>query len=121
MVSEKTADWIVQGPMTEVVNRGTGIKAQLDGYSVFGKTGTGQKFDPATGRYSSTLHVSSFLCGAPSHNPRVLVLVMVDEPSVGGTHYGGTIAAPAAAHVLKKTLIHLGVPANGEVLRAAGR
>jgi cell division protein FtsI (penicillin-binding protein 3) len=121
VVSPKTANWIVQGPMTGVVNRGTGKKAQLDGYSVFGKTGTAQKFDPATGKYSSRLHVSSFLCGAPSDHPRALVLVVVDEPSVSGTHYGGTIAAPPAAHILKKTLIHLGVPANGDLLRSAGR
>ena len=81
--------------MTEVVRRGTGKKSQLDGYTVFGKTGTAQKPDPETGRYSSKRHVSSFVCGAPSQDPRVLVLVVVDEPSVGKTHNGGTVAATA--------------------------
>ncbi len=106
-IDPEIADWIVRVPMTEVVNRGTGKKAKSPDYSVFGKTGTAQKPDPETGGYSSQLHVSSFICGAPSENPRALVLVVVDEPSVGKTHYGGTIAAPAAAEILKQALNQL--------------
>lgn len=106
-VNPSIAQWVVREPLTEVVNRGTGKKAQLAGLAVFGKTGTAQKPDPATGAYSSQLHVSSFICGAPAENPRVLVLVVVDEPSVGKTHYGGTIAAPAAATILKRALHQL--------------
>ena len=68
--------------MRDVVLRGTGTRANLTGYSVFGKTGTAQKLDPATGTYSADKYVSSFLCGAPAAAPRVLVLVVVDEPSV---------------------------------------
>jgi cell division protein FtsI (penicillin-binding protein 3) len=49
------------------------------------------------------------LCGAPAAAPRVIVLVVVDEPSVGGSHYGGTVAAPAAAEILRQTLAHLHV------------
>ena len=109
-VSSDVARWIVRKPMSDVVRRGTGRKAQLDDYAVFGKTGTAQKPDPVTGSYSSRLHVSSFVAGAPAENPRVLVLVVVDEPSVGGNHYGGTVAAPAATEILRKTLIHLRVP-----------
>jgi cell division protein FtsI/penicillin-binding protein 2 len=91
---------------------GTGRKAQIAEYDVFGKTGTAQKTDPITGRYSSKLHVSSFICGAPAKNPRVLVLVVVDEPTVGSTHYGGIVAAPTAAEILRKSLVHLRVPAD---------
>jgi cell division protein FtsI/penicillin-binding protein 2 len=96
--------------MTEVIRRGTGTRAQLAGYTVFGKTGTAQKLDPETGGYSQTKYVGSFLCGAPAANPRVLVLVVVDEPTTNGNHYGGTVAAPAAAAILRQTLSHLHVP-----------
>jgi cell division protein FtsI (penicillin-binding protein 3) len=104
-----SARWLVQGPMVEVVRRGTGTLANLRGYSVFGKTGTAQKLDARTGGYSADKYVSSFLCGAPASAPRVLVLVVVDEPSTG-SHYGGTVAAPAAANILRQTLAHLRVP-----------
>ncbi len=89
---------------------GPGTHAQLAGYTVFGKTGTAQKLDPETGSYSQTKYVGSFLCGAPAANPRVLVLVVVDEPATNGSHYGGTVAAPAAAAILRQTLGHLHVP-----------
>jgi cell division protein FtsI (penicillin-binding protein 3) len=101
------ARWLVEQPMTEVVRRGTGTRAKLAGYTVFGKTGTAQKLDPETGKYSETKYVGSFLCGAPSGDPRVLVLVVVDEPTAKGTHYGGTVAAPAAAEILRQSLVHL--------------
>jgi cell division protein FtsI (penicillin-binding protein 3) len=101
------ARWLVEQPMTEVVRRGTGTRAKLAGYTVFGKTGTAQKLDPETGKYSETNYVGSFLCGAPSGDPRVLVLVVVDEPTAKGTYYGGTVAAPAAAEILRQTLVHL--------------
>lgn len=110
IISAEVADWLVRVPMLETVTRGTGRKAMLDGYAVFGKTGTAQKPDPKTGKYSNQLHVSSFICGAPAHDPRVLVLVVVNEPSIGPNHYGGTIAGPPAAEILKQTLIYLRVP-----------
>jgi cell division protein FtsI (penicillin-binding protein 3) len=106
----ESARWLVAGPMRDVVLRGTGTRANLPGYSVFGKTGTAQKLDPATGTYSADKYVSSFLCGAPAAAPRVLVLVVVDEPTTSGTHYGGTVAAPAAAEILRQTLGYLRVP-----------
>ena len=95
-VQTDIAKWIVEVPMTEVVKRGTGTKARLDAYEVFGKTGTSQKMNPNGGGYSDTLQTASFSCGAPAHDPRVLVLVVVDEPRSGRTHYGGVIAAPPA-------------------------
>jgi cell division protein FtsI (penicillin-binding protein 3) len=103
------ARWLIEQPMTEVVRRGTGQRAQVAGYTVFGKTGTAQKLDPQTGTYSATKYVGSFLCGAPAADPRVLVLVVVDEPTTNGSHYGGTVAAPSAAEILRQTLIHLRV------------
>ncbi|QDT55384.1 Peptidoglycan D,D-transpeptidase FtsI [Caulifigura coniformis] len=110
LVSRETADWLVTGPMLEVVTRGTGKKAQIPGYSVFGKTGTAQKLDPKTGGYSHSRHIGSFACGAPANDPRALVLIAVDEPTAGPSTYGGIVAAPAAADVLKITLDYLGIP-----------
>jgi len=107
--NHRAARWLIEEPMAEVVRRGTGTRAQIDGYNVFGKTGTAQKLDPETGTYSPTKYVGSFLCGAPASAPRVVVLVVVDEPTTEGSHYGGTVAAPAAAEILRQTLVHLQV------------
>ncbi len=110
VVEPDVARWICRVPLAEVVTRGTGKKARLAKYRVFGKSGTAQKPDPATGAYSNRLHVSSFVCGAPADRPRVIVVVSVDEPSTAGEHFGGTVAAPAAARILERTLELLGVP-----------
>ena len=106
-VGAETARWVVRKPMVEVVKRGTGRRAQLEGYEVFGKTGTAQKTDPQTGLYSETDYVASFICGAPARKPRVLVLVVIDEPGAGGSHQGGRVAAPVASRILKRALLHL--------------
>lgn len=111
--------WLVESVMTEVIKRGTAKKARLDDYTVFGKTGTAQKRDPATGKYSNRLHVSSFVGGAPAANPRVIVLVMVDEPSTSGEHFGGDIAAPPAREIIHKSLIQLGVPPEQKPAKSA--
>lgn len=110
VVDPEIARWICRVPLAEVVTRGTGKKARLPSYRVFGKSGTAQKPDPQTGAYSNRLHVSSFVCGAPADRPRVIVVVSVDEPSTPGEHFGGTVAAPAAARILERTLELLGVP-----------
>jgi cell division protein FtsI (penicillin-binding protein 3) len=109
-VDADVARWLVRDAMVDVVRRGTGKKAILPGYEVFGKTGTAQKIDVTTGGYSGKHHVCSFVCGAPADNPRVLVLVTVDSPTTPGVHYGGTVAAPTAARVLHRALVYLGVP-----------
>jgi len=108
VLTPATARWLVQGPMVEVVTRGTGKKAMLKGYTVFGKSGTAQKTDEHGG-YSHSRHVGSFVCGAPANDPRAIVLVSVDEPTQGPSHYGGVVAAPTAAEILRLTLEHLGV------------
>lgn len=101
---EPIARWLVNAAMREVVERGTGKKAQLPNVAVFGKTGTAQKVDPNTGRYSNSRHISSFVCGAPAHAPRVVVLVVVDEPAAGESQFGGSVAAPGAARILHYAL-----------------
>jgi len=93
-----------------VVEQGTGKACQIPGYRVFGKTGTAQKIDPETGQMSHTRYIGSFLGGAPAEDPRVVVLVSVNEPEHSLGYYGGTVAAPAVKKILEQTLEYLGVP-----------
>ncbi len=119
LIDAEIARWLVEGPMTEVVKRGTGVRAKLKDFVVFGKTGTAQKMDWATGQYSKTRVINSFVCGAPADDPRVLVLVVVDEPANKGVLYGGVVAAPCASRILYKTLLHARVaPEAGSPLSA---
>jgi cell division protein FtsI (penicillin-binding protein 3) len=87
---------------------GTAVGATIDGYDLAGKTGTANKVDPATGLYSESKYVSSFVGFAPAAHPRLLVAVMVDEPQ--GDIYGGTVAAPAWKHITEFALSYLKIP-----------
>jgi cell division protein FtsI (penicillin-binding protein 3) len=86
----------------------TGGRAILQGYSSAGKTGTGQKVDPATGAYSKTKYVGSFAGFAPVNNPQVVVVVILD--SAVGLHQGGQVAAPVFRRVTQQVLEYLHVP-----------
>jgi len=91
-----------------VVLSGTGPLARLDGYTAAGKTGTAQKFDPATGRYSKTQLIASFVGFAPLNTPAIAVLVQLDSPV--GPHEGGEVAAPVFQRVAQQVLEYLNVP-----------
>jgi cell division protein FtsI/penicillin-binding protein 2 len=121
VIDRRVADWVRHEALAAVVSRGTGKKAAISGYEIFGKTGTAQKPDPETGQYSRERHVSSFVCGAPIDEPRVLVMISVDEPSVSlnGEHFGGSVAAPAAGELLQHALVRLKVPPDEKLLRSA--
>jgi cell division protein FtsI (penicillin-binding protein 3) len=94
-----------------VVLAGTGKKAILDGYSSAGKTGTAQKIDPVTGRYSHRQHIASFAGFAPVNNPAVSVLVVLDSPAGGYPRDGGGVAAaPVFARVTQQVLGYMNVP-----------
>lgn len=84
---------------------GTAPKAQVPGYRVAGKTGTAHKLEG--GRYANK-YVSSFVGFAPVSNPRLVVAVMIDEPSAG-QHYGGAVAAPVFARIVEGSLRALGI------------
>ena len=101
LLDTSIAEWLVQQPLKQVVERGTGKSAKIAGLSIFGKTGTAQKLDLVTGTYSDKAWVLSFVCGTPAESPEVLVLVMVDEPTMPGVQYGGTVAAPTASRILQ--------------------
>lgn len=117
-VSESTARWVIEHPMAEVVSRGTGKRARLPGYRVFGKTGTAQCLSPEGG-YVSGKYVSSFLCGGPVEDPQVLVLVVVNQASVGSEAFGGKVAAPAAANILRQSLVYLRISPDADLMRHA--
>jgi cell division protein FtsI (penicillin-binding protein 3) len=90
-----------------VVLEGTGTEAAIPGYTVAGKTGTAAKID-SSGRYSHTDYVASFAGLVPATKPRLVIMVMVDEPS--GSIYGGVVAAPAFRQIARFNLQHLEVP-----------
>lgn len=91
---------------------GTAPKAQAVGYSVGGKTGTAHKQDGAS--YASNKYRAWFVGMAPVHTPRIIVAVMVDEPS-NGTYFGGDVAAPVFSQVVQQTLRVMGVPPDLEI------
>lgn len=105
VISEKTASTMLM-MMENVVAEGTGSNAYIPGFRVGGKTGTAQKI--VDGRYVQGKYIASFVAVAPADNPKVAILVVIDEPS-GGQYYGGTIAAPVAKNVLNDTLKYLEV------------
>lgn len=113
-VRAETARWMLDPVLKNVVesDRGTGRRARVEGYTVFGKSGTAQK--AVGGVYSHRKHISSFLVGGPLSEPRALVLVMVDEPKGKSQPYGGLVAGPTAATILERTLHYLHVPTDDE-------
>ncbi len=88
---------------------GTGSRAALRGVAVGGKTGTAQKFDRSTGRYSDDAMVAWFAGFAPAATPRLAIVVGLDEAR-GEAHSGGEVAAPLFAEVAAAHLTHLGIP-----------
>ncbi|HEV3470396.1 MAG TPA: penicillin-binding protein [Pyrinomonadaceae bacterium] len=106
VVSAETAR-AVRGMLEMVTLKGTAKRAQLDGYTAAGKTGTAQKIDPQTRAYSRTKHVASFVGFAPVENPSVVIAVVIDEPV--GAYHGGDVAAPIFHDIAEQILPYLGV------------
>ncbi|MEZ0231676.1 MAG: peptidoglycan D,D-transpeptidase FtsI family protein [Methylophilaceae bacterium] len=86
---------------------GTAPRAQVLGYRVAGKTGTAHKLGP--GGYLADKYVASFVGMAPASNPRLIIAVMIDEPS-NGSYYGGAVAAPVFSSVMAGALRMLAIP-----------
>jgi cell division protein FtsI/penicillin-binding protein 2 len=76
-----------------------------------GKTGTANKVDPATGQYSNTAYVASFVGFAPADDPQLLVAVIVDQPR--GAIYGAQVAAPAWQQIMSFALPYLQIAPTG--------
>jgi cell division protein FtsI (penicillin-binding protein 3) len=106
VLSRRTADQVSQMLEGVLAAGGTAEEAQVEGYTLAGKTGTAEK--AIKGGYSDTDFVASFIGYAPARDPQLLVAVMVDTPR--GDIYGGTVAAPAFERIMEFALPYLKIP-----------
>ena len=111
VISEQTSAYLKEMMASVTTEGGTGEKAAIEGYTVCGKTGTAQKLNDK-GRYTDKNYVASFLGFAPSNNPRIAVLVVVNSPKKG--YYGGIVAAPAFRKIILESLNYFGVSPEKE-------
>ena len=107
-VSAETAN-TMKGLLEKVISEGGGSKAQIPGYRVAGKTGTAQKVE--NGAYKPGEYIASFVGFAPVENPRLAVIVVIDNPS-GSSYYGGQVAAPVAKKILHESMRYLNILPN---------
>ena len=107
VVSPETARDL-RSMLREVVLSGTGRRAQLNGYTSAGKTGTAWKFNPKLKKVDAGKYMSSFIGFAPATQPAVTIAVVMDEPKVGGRD-GGTVSAPVFKEIAEAILPELGI------------
>ncbi len=107
VISKETSALLCE-MLGQVVTIGTGKNAYLEGYRVGGKTGTSEKLDVKDASGQTTQVVASFMGVAPTDNPRIVVLIMLDEPQVV-VRGGGALAAPVVKDILSETLPYIGV------------
>ncbi len=115
IVSHRTAN-LMMSMFRDVVLEGTGTEAAIPGYTVAGKTGTAQKAE--NGRYVAK-YVASFVGLVPAKQPRLAIMVMVDEPH--GTIWGGSVAAPAFRDIARFALQYLEVPPDAPETKRSAR
>ncbi len=115
-VSKEVADTL-RDMMEKEVSEGGGQNARVPGYHMGGKTGTAQKIDTERGGYLEGQYVASFCGFGPTEDPRVICLVVIDNPD--GVYYGGVIAAPVFSEIMGKAMRYLGIPAGKEDAEAA--
>ena len=108
VMSRATSETLTRILETVVQEGGTAITASVLGNPVAGKTGTARKYDPETRRYSREKYMSSFVGFVPSDNPRLAIIVVVDEPEE--EIYGGTVAAPVFRAIAEHSLVYLNIP-----------
>ena len=101
--------------MEGVVLFGTARRAILNGYTSAGKTGTAQKVDAATGAYSKTKYVASFIGFSPVNDPAIIIAVILDSPI--GLHQGGQVSAPVFKRIAEQVLEYMHVPHDADVKR----
>lgn len=107
VISQKTSEALASMLKGVTSEGGTGTMANIEGFDVAGKTGTAQKADLAHGGYAAKKRVASFVGFVPADDPRLVVLVLVDEPEVNV--YGGVVAAPAFRDIARGALRQLAV------------
>ncbi|NBJ14166.1 MAG: PASTA domain-containing protein [Dehalobacter sp. 4CP] len=112
VISETTSK-TMSDILVSVVDSGTGSRAKIPGIKVAGKTGTAQKIDPKTGKYSDTDYIVSFVGYAPADDPKIAVLVVIDTPHAPVVQ-GGTLGGPRVKNIIEGTLQYYGVPVSAE-------
>jgi len=111
VISEKTSRQMIE-ILKNTVKNGTGALAAVPGFETAGKTGTAQIFDQASGSYSKKKYLSSFVGFVPADTPRIVVLVMIENPRKN--HWGSKVAGPVFREISKEVLRYLNEPAKGE-------
>jgi cell division protein FtsI (penicillin-binding protein 3) len=106
VISSQTAASLRQMLEGVLAPGGTASEVSIPGYQLAGKTGTASKVDQATGEYSKSRYVASFMGFAPAADPKLLCAVIVDEPQAGSI-FGGTVAAPAFGQIMSFALPYL--------------
>jgi cell division protein FtsI (penicillin-binding protein 3) len=104
--------------VTEADEGGTAVQAAIAGFRVAGKTGTAQKVEPGAGKYSSDKYTAAFVGFVPVEKPRLVVAVVLDEPVIG-SHHGGQCAAPVFRRVAEASLRYLGVTPSASSAKIA--
>ncbi len=107
VISDDTAKEISLMLERVVSSEGTGMRGALEKYRVAGKTGTSQKYDNKLKAYSKEKYTSSFIGFLPADNPKLSILVILDEPQK--SYYGGTVAAPVFKKIAEQTLAYMRV------------
>jgi len=109
IVKPEVAEWIVSDALVGVINEGTGKRAKLGKWQVFGKTGTANIAKSDEPGYSDSDYVASFIAGAPADDPAIVVLVSIRKPNkkLGKGYTGGVVASPVAGKIVEKTLNYL--------------
>jgi cell division protein FtsI (penicillin-binding protein 3) len=113
VINQETARAVARMMEGVAAEGGTGMSAAVEGYRVAGKTGTAQKVDPITKWYSVDKRTASFIGFVPADNPRLTILVVIDEPRTSS--YGGVVAAPAFSAIALQSLCYLKVPPDQPV------
>jgi cell division protein FtsI/penicillin-binding protein 2 len=115
VISERTAGELA-GMLEQVVIQGTARRAvKLTGYTAAGKTGTAQKVDPVTKRYSNAKFMATFAGLVPASDPRFAIIVVLDEPV--GLHQGGQVSAPVFTRIAEAALLDYGVSPDSPEFR----
>lgn len=105
VISKEASEQITYMLKRVISGEGTGLRAALEGYQIAGKTGTSQKYDLETGGYSRERHISSFIGFLPADDPKLSILVLLDEPK--DHYYGGRVAAPVFRRIAEQSLAYM--------------
>jgi cell division protein FtsI (penicillin-binding protein 3) len=116
VLPREVADHLLEMMRGVTEQGGTGRAAAMDRYTVAGKTGTAQKVDPVTRTYSRDRWVSSFMGAVPASRPRIVAVIVVNEPA-GEKYYGGEVAGPIFKRIASRSLAYLGVEPDKEAPR----